>query len=325
MKYKNKNSKIKFMKKEIEMIDIRFVKQAGWKETKIKGINIFYTGSKKVIDNLIKILCFKNFDENRIRKFLLDDNRNCSFIIKAKNILYTATSFCRDYPIFFRVNNKKLIISNNIRKLRKNNDMFNDKSLFEFATCGYSLGLRTLLNEIYVMGPANILISNKKIKLYKYFTYHKTLKINQRKKIKDHIYQLNKIIDNSIDFIIENSNDRTIYIPLSGGLDSRLIVSKFHEKKYKNIKCFSYGFKNNSDALIAKKVADHLNLNWEYIWFNKHRFRKLFFSRFKEDYDIFSDHLSCIPNYGEIFFLKELKERGYFNKTYNYKRAIWRF
>ena len=40
--------------------------------------------------------------------------------------------------------------------------MFNDKSLFEFATCGYSLGLRTLLNEIYVMGPANILISNKK-------------------------------------------------------------------------------------------------------------------------------------------------------------------
>ena len=44
--------------------------------------------------------------------------------------------------------------------------------------------------------------------------------------------------------------------------NSRLIVSKFHENKYKNIKCFSYGLKNNSDALIAKKVADHLNLNW---------------------------------------------------------------
>ena len=88
-----------------------------------------------------------------------------------------------------------------------------------------------MLNEIYVMGPANVLISNKKkTKLYKYFTYHKTLKISHRKKIKDHIYQLNKIIDDSIDFIIENSNDRTIFIPLSGGLDSRLIVSKFHEK-----------------------------------------------------------------------------------------------
>ena len=163
MKSINENLKIQFTKKEIEMIDIKFVKQVGWKEVKIQGVHIFYTGSKEVIDNLMKILCIKNFDENRITKFLLDSNRNCSFIIKVKNILYTATSFCRDYPIFFRVNNKKLIISNNIRKLRKNNDIFNDKSLFEFATCGYSLGLRTLLNEIYALGPATILIGYKKL------------------------------------------------------------------------------------------------------------------------------------------------------------------
>ena len=131
MKYKNKNSKIKFMNKEIEMIDIRFVKQAGWKEIKIQGGNIYHTGSRNIIDKLMRIFYIKNFDENKIRRFLLDNNRNCSFIVKTKKILYCATSFCRDYPIFFRVNNKKLIISNNIRKLRKNNDIFNDKSLFE--------------------------------------------------------------------------------------------------------------------------------------------------------------------------------------------------
>ena len=95
MKSINENLKIQFTKKEIEMIDIKFVKQVGWKEVKIQDVYIFYTGSKKVIDNLMKISCIKNFDENRIRKFLLDNNRNCSFIIKAKNILYTATSFCR--------------------------------------------------------------------------------------------------------------------------------------------------------------------------------------------------------------------------------------
>ena len=298
------------------MVDIKFVKQAGWKEIKIQGGNIYHTGSRNIIDKLMRIFYIKNFDENKIRRFLLDNNRNCSFIVKTKKILYCATSFCRDYPIFFRVNNKKLIISNNIRRLKKNNDTFNNKSLFEFATCGYSLGLRTLLNGIYSLGPANILIcNNKKIKIYKYFTYHKTLKIDSRKKIKDYLYELNKIIDDSLDFIIENSNDRTIYIPLSGGMDSRLIVSKFHEKRFKNIKCFSYGLKNNSDALIAKKVANHLNVNWEYIWFNKNRFKQLFFSSFKENYDKYSDHFSCIPNYGEIFFLKELKDRGYFNKN----------
>lgn len=316
MKSFEEKSRIQFIKTQIQVVDIKFVKQAGWKEIKIQGGYIYYTGSKKVIDKLMRIFCIKKFDENKIGKFLLNDNRNCSFIIKTKNILYAATSFCRDYPIFFRVNKKKLIISNNIRKLKKNNDTFNSKSLFEFATCGYSLGLRTLLNGIYSLGPANILTSYKnKIRICKYFTYHKTLKIDSRKKIKDYLYQLNKIIDDSLDFIIENSNDRTIYIPLSGGMDSRLIASKFHEKGFKNIKCFSYGLKNNSDALIAKKVADHLNLKWEYIWFNKDRYRQLFFSSFKDDYDKYSDHFSCIPNYGEIFFLKELKERGYFTKN----------
>ena len=78
------------------------------------------------------------------------------------------------------------------------------------------------------------------------------------------IYNCLDSIPNNIKVkIVENSNDKTIYIPLSGGLDSRLIIAKFHEKKYKNIKAFSYGLKNNADALIAKKVADHLDVKWD--------------------------------------------------------------
>ena len=61
----------------------------------------------------------------------------------------------------------------------------------------------------------------------RYFCYHKTLK---KKKYQGISFKINEIIDDSINHIIENSNDRTIFIPLSGGLDSRLIISKFHEK-----------------------------------------------------------------------------------------------
>ena len=61
MKSINENLKIKFKKKQIEMIDIRFVKQAGWKEIKIKDVYIFYTGSKKVIDNLMKNFMLQKF------------------------------------------------------------------------------------------------------------------------------------------------------------------------------------------------------------------------------------------------------------------------
>ena len=70
----------------------------------------------------------------------------------------------------------------------------------------------------------------KNFKILKYFCYHKTLQKNYERNTKEYLFRINEIIDDSINHIIENSNDRTIFIPLSGGMDSRLIISKFHEK-----------------------------------------------------------------------------------------------
>ena len=59
--------------------------------------------------------------------------------------------------------------------------------------------------------------------------------------------------------------DKNIFVPLSGGFDSRLVLAKLHEHGYKNIKCFSYGLKNNSDALIAKKVSKMIGVEWFFV------------------------------------------------------------
>lgn len=309
MKLTNKNND------EISDFEIKISPNFRWKKYETKNIDFYYTGSDSMITQLKNLLQQQPFSENKIKDFLLKNNRNSTAIVKTKNLVFASTSFCRDHQIFFRVHKKKLSISNDIRKLQTNKNNFNEKSLFEFATCGYTLGEKTLLKGIYSLGPAKILFSNKSFyKVTDYFRYHKTFKKNNKRKVKEYLQRINEILDDSINHIIKNSNDKTIYIPLSGGLDSRLIVSKFHEKKYNNIKCFSYGLKNNSDALIAKKVADHLNIKWKYIWFKKNKYKKLYFSKFKYKYDKYADNLSCIPNYGEIFFLNELKKKKYFTK-----------
>ena len=129
-----------------------------------------------------------------------------------------------------------------------------EKSLFEFSLSGYSLGMKTLVSGVYSLGPASIIYGTKeKFKILRYFCYHKTLKKKYEKNIKEYLFKINEIIDDSINHIIENSNDRTIFIPLSGGLDSRLIISKFHEKKYKNIKSFSYGLKIMLMLLLLRR------------------------------------------------------------------------
>ena len=67
----------------------------------------------------------------------------------------------------------------------------------------------------------------------------------------------------------KKANNRPIWVPLSGGLDSRLILCKLHESGYKNLNSFSYGLKNNSESLIAKYVSKSLNINWKFIEIKK--------------------------------------------------------
>lgn len=91
-------------------------------------------------------------------------------------------------------------------------------------------------------------------------------------------------------------------------------MSKLCEKGYKNIYSFSYGLKNNSDSLVAKKVAEHLGVKWNFFEFNRIKFRKMYFSSFKYNYDKFSDHFSVLPNYQDLFFLKIMQDENFFKK-----------
>ena len=56
-----------------------------------------------------------------------------------------------------------------------------------------------------------------------------------------------------------------IFIPLSAGLDSRLVLSALLRHNHKDITCFSYGLKNNTEIKIARDICSKLNLNWKEI------------------------------------------------------------
>ena len=86
----------------------------------------------------------------------------------------------------------------------------------------------------------------KKFFLKKYFTFLPF----ENKKLSYSYYteELSKQIKNIIKKI-KVSDGKTIIIPLSAGLNSRLIASGLKHFNYNNVKCFSYGLKNNYEAI----------------------------------------------------------------------------
>ena len=295
-------------------------KKKKWRKVVRFNYQFLYTGNLSFVINLIndfKLEYSNSIDHSKLRKYLLAKNKNSSLIFFSEKLFIAFTSFCRDFPIFFKKKKEFFFISNDIYKIMNNDYEINQKSLAEFFSCGYVLQDRTLADNIYSLGPAEIMYGNKensKLLRYKYFEYHKSLKKKNLPE-KEFIHNFDEILDNIFDDLIEKVGDKPIYIPLSGGLDSRLVLTKLSEKKIKNIHCFSYGLKNNADSLVAKKICEHLEVKWKFFEFKKPEFRSLYFSKFKEQYDKYSDNFSILPNYQDIFFLKDMQKNYFFKKN----------
>ncbi len=291
-----------------------------WKKVTNANYQYLYTGSSSFITKLIndfKLQTSKSIDKKKITKYLLNKNTNSSLIFFSSNVFIAFTSISRDFPIFLKKKKDYLIISNDIYKLMTDGYNIDKQSLAEFYSCGYVLQDRTLAHKIYSLGPAEIIYGDKensKISRSKYFEYHKSLKKRNLSE-KEFFSIFNEILDNIFNDLIDEVGDSPIYIPLSGGLDSRLVLSKLCEKKVKNIHCFSYGLKNNSDALKAKKICEHLDVRWDFFEFRKAEFRSMYFSQFKKNYDKFADNFSVLPNYQDIFFLRNMQIKNFFKKN----------
>ena len=291
-------------------INVSVKKYLGWETLSFDKGNIFFKGER---DSVIKIFeKFKKYKYDlRIIKKLLFNLNNCSSAIFFNHKYYICfTDFCRSNPIFLKHEPNHILISNTSEIFKKKIDDVDEESFNYIKLCGYSLGYNTFIKNLKIMKPGEIFYSNNKnTKLEKYFEYHVTTKKSNLSKEKLKI-KLSIIIDNIIKRVIKKANNRPIWVPLSGGLDSRLIICKLHENGYKNLNSFSYGLKNNSESRIAKCIAKSLNINWKFIEIKKEEYLNFYSSKEKKKFDNFSDNLQVVPNYQDFLVIKKmLKDR----------------
>jgi asparagine synthase (glutamine-hydrolysing) len=95
-------------------------------------------------------------------------------------------------------------------------------------------------------------------------------------------------------------------VPLSGGYDSRLIVSLLYEFDYKNVICFTFGKKNSFEHQAAKKITTQLNYDWFPIYQTKKLIRKYNKSEHAEKYYSFCETFAHPPSMLDAFAIHEL-------------------
>lgn len=190
----------------------------------------------------------------------------------------------------------------------------NKQSVIEFSTAGYTLGEQTLYSDIKQVQAGEYIqidktVSPPKITKERYYIY--SPKPAESKKTENELIdELGVVIDSVFERMIKSINGQPICVPLSGGLDSRLILAKLCEHGAKDIHTFSYGLKSNFEAKTAEKVANILNTDWFMVGADPQRAQNLFNGERRHDYMHAAHGYSRIPSYVEFEALSKVKDGG---------------
>lgn len=202
-----------------------------------------------------------------------------SFIILFDDTVLVVTDRIRSYPIFWsKSNSNEYTISDSPYKLISKTTTLNNTSEKEIRLTGYITGNTTIFRDIFQTQAGLIYFfqDGNEEETTQYATFPcNNEELDDRNLI---LQKLREAYLEALDRMIVFLNGRQAVIPLSGGLDSRFIVSLLRMGKYKNILAFTYGRYEKDEVRISKNIASFLGIKWVFIPYKNEEMQLLFYT-----------------------------------------------
>jgi len=183
-------------------------------------------------------------------------------IIFDKEKVYFINDFHSFQKFFFYQKEKEILIANeigqisNLIKLNPDNENIAMFCLMEHFVGGFSL-----FQDVFFSEPASIFEINtitSETKIWQYFNVEKFISIKKTEKtISEFSTFWEEMINNYIDYL----KPKDIGMTITGGNDSRMILSALLHKEVK-ANLFSFGNPKSFDAVIANKIANKTKYNY---------------------------------------------------------------
>ncbi|MBR51924.1 MAG: hypothetical protein CMD58_05360 [Gammaproteobacteria bacterium] len=248
-------------------INISISKEFGWQEYIFDDYRVWFKGY--LIDDCIddffhegqELLNQKYIKIDMFAQWIKSIRGHFSIIIYNSSQLFCAVDWVRSIPLFYSYDDNQIYITSNptelVDKHELNLDLDNTEAALQIAMSGYTIDEQTLCTGISQLQAGEcILVNENKTSVHRYYRYSPWNTVSENKgKLK---FELTNLLKDMFTSVAKSCKGRQIVVPLSGGHDSRLIVSGLKEVGYEDVVCFSYGLKNNFETKTAKQIANKL-------------------------------------------------------------------
>jgi len=195
-------------------------------------------------------------------------------------------------------------------RLLKDGDEISPDQTLIMGMAGFTIGNESLYPAIHPIGCGRVLVIDEdgEADLVRYHRYLPHPVSCDEAALRTRLHELILVI---MEKMVRSLDGRTVAVPLSAGLDSRLVVSALKEIGYDRVVCFSYGRRGNHEAEVARKIASTLGYDWHFIAHTPQQqaltFQNEDCHRFVES---FADTLQAIPFQQDFFAVGEVRRLG---------------
>ncbi|HFE9683148.1 TPA: asparagine synthase-related protein [Clostridium perfringens] len=262
--------------------------------------NNIYKG-KEAIELLKKINNFKEFE-----KFVAEINGIFAIIINKQKI-WIAVDNSRSFPIFY--SNDYKYISDSIDYIKEYiNVSLDEVSLAEMLLGHNCSSGKTVYNEIkqVQLGEVIELFGNNINSKF----YFKHIHLNIEREKSKLLNEFSLVLERVFDRLIESLDGKCALVPLSGGYDSRLIVSMLKKKNYKNVICYTYGNKNDYEVNYSRRIAKELGYKWYFIEYSKEKWKDFLKDEKTFKYLNYCSNDSSLPHIQDFIAISTLKNNN---------------
>ena len=115
-------------------------------------------------------------------------------------------------------------------------------------------------------------------------------------------------LDAAFTSLLEQTGDRQLVVPLSGGLDSRLIATWLKKLDAPNVLAFTYGREGSAEASIAQTIADSLDIEFVFVPMDVHNVKAKWFAEGADGFREDTWKASALPHIQDWYALTWLKD-----------------
>ena len=162
------------------------------------------------------------------------------------------------------------------------------------ALAGFTIGADTLYRGVRQLLPGEYLVlRGGAVEIGRYRTWRPWAP--SAAEPEDLVQPLSILHERLIEKLIASAGDREILVPLSAGLDSRMILSGLVAAGYRRVRAFAYGLAGNREAVVSRQVAARLGVPWTFVPYTSRRVRAVDATEQHRQYLAYADSLTAIP------------------------------